>query len=141
MTTAIKYIRQGGGLHAGSLAGWEVPDEDDGKLMAELNDLGPLDQEKHMADETKRIEALYGPYRGQHLDLPAADADQAIKDGWARDPYAEPSAEVQALDPEKQEKATAAAEKAARKLRGEDEPPAAEPAAEEKTEQSAKTKK
>lgn len=65
---------------------------------------------------TKRIEALLGPYAGSHLDLPAGDADQAIADGWARDPYAPPSAKPAAIDTGK---ALAAAEKAIRKLRGE----------------------
>lgn len=76
-----------------------------------------------MADETKRIEALHGPYAGQHLDLPAADADQAIADGWARDPFAAASDKpIPDFDAEKHDKMLVAAQKASRKLRGEDEP-------------------
>lgn len=81
-----------------------------------------------MPDETKRIEALYGPYRG-FLDVPADVAAQAIKDGWARDPYAPPAApDAPAPTQEQIDKAIIAAEKAARKLRGEDEPKAKEKA-------------
>lgn len=73
--------------------------------------------------EPKRIEALYGPFAGQQIDLPAADADQAISDGWARDPFARPSDKpVDPLTQEKLDAAIVAAEKAARKLRGEPEP-------------------
>lgn len=77
-----------------------------------------------MPDETKRIEATLGPYAGSHLDLPSADAEQAIADGWARDPYAapDPNAGTPAFDQEKHDKTMVAAEKAARKLRGEPEP-------------------
>lgn len=76
-----------------------------------------------MADELKRIEALYGPYAGRHLDVAAADADQAISDGWARDPYT-PRAEATEFDQEKYDAMLIAADKAARKLRGEQEPAA-----------------
>lgn len=79
---------------------------------------------KEPASETKRIEATHGPYRGTQLDLPTADAEQAIKDGWARDPFAaiDPNAEPVEFDQDKHDKAEAAAEKAVRKMRGEDEP-------------------
>jgi hypothetical protein len=40
-----------------------------------------------MADEMKRIDVTMGPYRGNLLDLPAAEADAAIAAHWARDPY------------------------------------------------------
>lgn len=79
--------------------------------------------DKKSESETKRIEALYGPYAGSQIDIPTADADQAIADGWARDPFAppaEPSDEPVEYDREAHEKAIEAAEKAARKFRGED---------------------
>jgi len=41
-----------------------------------------------MTDETKEVEALMGPYRGQRLTMPAAEAENAINDHWAIDPYA-----------------------------------------------------
>lgn len=42
-----------------------------------------------MADETKVVDAIAGPYRGQRLTVSAADAAQAIADKWAVDPFAE----------------------------------------------------
>jgi hypothetical protein len=66
-------------------------------------------------EQTRLIEALAGPYSGQRLTLPAADAEAAISAGWARDPFA-PAANVPANDPAA---VLVAAEKAARKLRGE----------------------
>src|SRR5262245_52536878 len=88
-----------------------------------------------MADETKEIEGTVGPYAGQRLTLPAADADAAIADGWARDPFAplDPNAEPpKLLTDEERQKVLEAANKAASKLRGEepaDEPPKPKPAA------------
>lgn len=76
---------------------------------------------------TKHVEALFGPYAGHIIALEEADAKSAIADGWARDPY------HQAAEPKKidVEKAAKAAEKAARRLRGEEEPKA-RPEAEKK---------
>lgn len=37
----------------------------------------------------KEIEAILGPYRGNRLTMPAAEAQNAINDHWARDPYSE----------------------------------------------------
>jgi hypothetical protein len=80
-----------------------------------------------MADEPVVIEATAGPYAGQRLTVPAADAKQAIADGWARDPFApaeepkEPK-EVKEVTDEDRARVAEAAEKAARKLRGEEEP-------------------
>jgi hypothetical protein len=72
-----------------------------------------------MPDETTLIEALFGPYAGQRLTIPSADAKAAIKDGWARDPFAQPSNDDPKLPSDEQRfAATEAAEKAARKLRG-----------------------
>jgi hypothetical protein len=41
-----------------------------------------------MAD-TKRIRPIWGEFKDQNIDLPVADADQAIADGWAFDPHDE----------------------------------------------------
>ncbi|MCA1404683.1 hypothetical protein I6F26_10220 [Ensifer sp. IC3342] len=90
--------------------------------------------------ETRRIEALYGPYRG-FLDVPADVAEQAIKDGWARDPFATPDPDAPPPELPTQEKLDAmiaAAEKAARKLRGE-EPPKAKPKKDEPKNDEPKT--
>lgn len=73
-----------------------------------------------MPDDKKMIEPLMGPYAGQRIEVDAADAEQAIADGWAKDPFAPPSDKpAPEID---QEKAAAAAAKAARKLRGEPDP-------------------
>ena len=40
-----------------------------------------------MADETKRIDVIMGPYRGNLLTVSAADADAAVNAHWARDPH------------------------------------------------------
>lgn len=74
-----------------------------------------------MADDVKRVQPLYGPYAGQQLDMPAADADAAIADGWAIDPFA-PPAETKELSAEERDQVVEKADKAARKLRGEEQP-------------------
>jgi hypothetical protein len=38
------------------------------------------------AEGNVRVEAIMGPYRGQHLTMTAADGQNAINDHWARDP-------------------------------------------------------
>ena len=38
--------------------------------------------------DARQIEATVGPYRGQRLTVSAADADAAIADKWAIDPFA-----------------------------------------------------
>lgn len=87
-----------------------------------------------MSDETKMVEATVGPFAGQRLTMPADVADQAIKDGWARDPFAPPPTEEELAkrkEPTEDDrlKSTAAAEKAVRKLRGENsDPPPSMPA-------------
>ena len=40
-----------------------------------------------MADEMKRVDVFMGPYRGNLLDMPTAEADAAIAAHWARDPF------------------------------------------------------
>ena len=79
--------------------------------------------------ELKRVQATHGPYRGTQIDLPVADAEQAIADGWAIDPFApvDPNAEPPEFDQDKQDKAEAAAEAAARKLRGEEDAETSKP--------------
>jgi len=68
--------------------------------------------------EQKLIAALYGPFSGL-VKVDADIAEQGIKDGWARDPF-EPYEPPKDFD---MAKALAAADKAARKIRGEEEPP------------------
>jgi len=41
-----------------------------------------------MADETRQIQVLLGPYRDHRLTVSAADAETAINDHWAIDPFA-----------------------------------------------------
>jgi hypothetical protein len=76
-----------------------------------------------MADEPKTIEATLGPYAGQRLTMSAADADAAIADGWARDPFEQhdPDAQPKEMTDEERQKALDAAEKAIHKLRGDEE--------------------
>lgn len=78
-----------------------------------------------MTDETKVIEPQFGPYAGRRMTVQAAEADQAISEGWARDPFGpapdpdEPSKEVPAEEQaEMIKKATAAG----KRWRGEEEP-------------------
>ena len=41
-----------------------------------------------MADETKQVDVIMGPYRGHRLTMTAADADAAVNGHWATDPHA-----------------------------------------------------
>lgn len=77
--------------------------------------------------EDRMIEAIAGPYRGQRLTVPGDVAELAITDGWASDPFAppDPKAKPKEWDMAKVE---AAAEAAARRLRGEDKSPDKKPA-------------
>lgn len=103
-----------------------------------------------MPDETKRVQATHGPYAGSQIDLESSDAEAAIADGWAIDPFAtvDPKAEPKEWSQEAHDTATAAAAKAARKLRGEPEPdnpgekdkkPEAKPAADSERRDSSET--
>jgi hypothetical protein len=78
----------------------------------------------------RQIDVIYGPFVGGRIRVSAEVADLAISDGWAVDAYPEPrrkgEPEPKRIDPAT---ATAAAEKAARQLRGEPEPEEATPAA------------
>lgn len=93
------------------------------------------------SSEMKRIEALYGPYAGTQIDIPTADADAAIADGWARDPFAtpDPNAEPKEWSQEAHDKAMIAAEKAARKFRGEEEDVKAKKGVDKKKDSDVKT--
>lgn len=90
-----------------------------------------------MSDELKTIEGLYGPYAGKRLTVSPADAEQAIADRWAKDPFApveEPKEgeELKLLTDEERQEILDKAEKAAKKLRGEEEEGEDKPAAEKK---------
>ena len=71
-----------------------------------------------MPDDLKTIEPLYGPYHGQHIRVGAADADQAIDEGWARDPYLRPDQRPTAASLTSRTELMHAAERAARRWRG-----------------------
>jgi hypothetical protein len=81
-------------------------------------------------DEPAMVQATVGPYAGQRLTMSRADADAAIADKWAIDPFAPPKTpeqqkEAEDMKPPTEKEAAeikAKAEKAARKLRGEPEP-------------------
>lgn len=78
--------------------------------------------EKTENTETTMIEATIGPYAGQRLTMPTADAKAAIADGWARDPAQVPDENAPPSEPMTAEQRAAALEKAqaaAFKLRGE----------------------
>jgi hypothetical protein len=45
-----------------------------------------------MVDETRQIQVLFGPYRDHRLTVSSADADAAISNHWAVDPFAAPAA-------------------------------------------------
>ena len=42
-----------------------------------------------MTDEIREVSVIAGPYSGKRLTMPAADAETAINDHWARDPYSD----------------------------------------------------
>jgi hypothetical protein len=75
------------------------------------------------------MQVLYGPYRDQRIEMPDADAAQAVADGWAIDPHApaiEPPFDVTVR--ENADRVHAAAHAGAAKLRdAEPEPPAVPP--------------
>jgi hypothetical protein len=73
-----------------------------------------------MAD-TKRIRPVWGEFADQDIDLPEADADQAIADGWAFDPYAETPRELPPILTDGERAAMEElSKKAIAKLRGEE---------------------
>jgi hypothetical protein len=43
-----------------------------------------------MADETRQIDVIMGPYRGHRLTMTTADADSAINNHWAVEPHVLP---------------------------------------------------
>lgn len=84
-----------------------------------------------MADEEmKQVEVLFGPYAGQLLTMPAADADQAEADHWAipvrSPPYDASAAPAHGnLTPEEREAAELAAGVWAANVQGQPVPGAA----------------
>lgn len=48
-----------------------------------------------MADETRQIQVLMGPYRDNRLTVSAADAESAINNHWAVDPFELPDPDHQ----------------------------------------------
>ena len=65
-----------------------------------------------MADETKQIMVLMGPYRDNRLTVSAADADAAINAHWAVDPFYMPAPDEEPHPPLSDEERTAALEAA-----------------------------
>jgi hypothetical protein len=89
------------------------------------------DEPKKMPEEPAAIQVTAGPYAGQRLTMSKADADAAIAEKWAVDPFALPptkeeeekqTKEAKPMTEEERLEIRAKAEKAARKLRGEPEP-------------------
>ena len=85
-----------------------------------------------MTDEPTFVHVTHGPYAGQRLQLSKADASAAISEGWAVDPFKpvkeaeeekKPEEKAPEPTPEQAERAKIVerAEKAARRLRGDDE--------------------
>lgn len=73
-----------------------------------------------MAD-TKLIRPIWGEFADQNIELPVADADQAIADGWAFDPHDEaPREPVPILTDGERAAMEEHSKKAIAKLRGED---------------------
>jgi len=64
-----------------------------------------------MADETRQIQVLMGPYRDNRLTVSAADAESAINNHWAVDPHELPDPDHQ-HPPLSDEERTAALEAA-----------------------------
>jgi hypothetical protein len=47
----------------------------------------PQQRQEPDAEGNKVVDVMVGPYRGHRLKMPAAEADKAITDNWARDPF------------------------------------------------------
>jgi hypothetical protein len=65
-----------------------------------------------MADETKQIQVLLGPYRDHRLTVSSADAESAINNHWAVDPFHVAEADEEPHPPLSEEERTAALEAA-----------------------------
>ena len=65
-----------------------------------------------MADETRQIQVLLGPYRDRRLTVSAADADAAINAHWAVDPFHVAAPDEEPHPPLSDEERTAALEAA-----------------------------
>jgi hypothetical protein len=65
-----------------------------------------------MADETRQIQVLLGPYRDHRLTVSSADADAAINNHWAVDPFQPAEPDDKPHPPLSDEERTAALEAA-----------------------------
>jgi hypothetical protein len=65
-----------------------------------------------MADETKQIQVLLGPYRDHRLTVSSADAESAINNHWAVDPFHVAAPDEEPHPPLSDEERTAALEAA-----------------------------
>jgi hypothetical protein len=65
-----------------------------------------------MADETRQIQVLMGPYRDHRLTVSSADAESAINNHWAVDPHAVAAPDDHPHPPLTEEERTAALEAA-----------------------------
>jgi hypothetical protein len=65
-----------------------------------------------MADETRQIQVLLGPYRDHRLTVSSADADAAINNHWAVDPFHVAAPDEEPHPPLSDEERTAALEAA-----------------------------
>lgn len=72
--------------------------------------------------DTRIIVPSAGPYAGQRMTVDAGEADRAISEGWAADPFAEKGPDDQRKEHTAEEAAEMAnkAEAAAKRWRGED---------------------
>lgn len=78
-----------------------------------------------MEDDSQIIEPSAGPYKGQRISVSAAEAKRAIKEKWARDPFAVDEAQdgddAQAqVDDAEMAKRNERAEAAAKRWRGDE---------------------
>jgi hypothetical protein len=59
----------------------------EGRDMAETATPEQQQKQEPDAEGNKVVDVMMGPYRGHRLKMPAAEADKAIIDSWARDPF------------------------------------------------------
>lgn len=75
-----------------------------------------------MTEETTAVHVTHGPYAGQRLTMNKSEADAAISEGWAIDPFKPVDPEKELKQPTEEERAHVLekAEHAVAKLRGEE---------------------
>jgi hypothetical protein len=97
--------------------------------MTHLGGFGGFDMAE---EETKFIDVTHGTGRGMRLSVPAAEAAQAVAQGWATNPFElpDPDAVPEPEEDEVRAQRIENADAAMRKWRGEEE---AEPKGKEKT--------